>query len=218
MVHTEVLLHSRRRERALLAQKIQHAAPAFVLLFDGLQSLKAHAEWLSLVVAGAEILTSVLVLGSVARSMRNNLRAAADTAVHHHHGVDWIDLFLSAMLATEALAHWYETSHIRRPTLLLAITMLALGLSHGRLSARQMRRRGLLLTDDGISVGGRFFTRFTAPWDEIARIQIDDTHATIVKTDGVERRIDLADLRNRHEVALALQQAQRRLTDGATVA
>jgi len=216
MVHTEVLLHSRRRERALLAQKIQHAAPAFVLLFDGLQGLKAHAEWLSLAVAGAEILTSVLVLGSVARSMRNNLRAA-DTAVHHHQGVDWIDLFLSAMLATEVLAHWHETGHIRRPTLLLAVTMLALGLSHGRLGARQLRRRGLLVTDDGISVGGRFFTRFTARWNEIARIQIDDAQATIVKTDGVERRIDLADLRNRHEVALALQQAQRRLSGDATL-
>ena len=211
MSHTEVLLHSRRRERAVLVQKLQHAAPSIVLLFDGLHGVQADPHGFALALASAEIISSVLVIGSVIRALRH----AAGAHAPAHHGVDWIDLFLSGMLATEALAHWHETGHLRRPTLLLAITMLGLGLLHGRITARIMRRRALRLTEDGITIGRKFRSRFSASWNEIARIEIDATRATIVKTDGAERRIDLADLHNGHAVVLALRHAQQRLVERA---
>src|SRR6185295_1335564 len=86
----------------------------------------------------------------------------------HLHQVDWIDLFLAMMLFIEVGAHWFETARLRRPTLVLAVVTLAVGLLHGRLTTFMAKRRALRVTDEGITVGGKLFGRFTAAWAGIA--------------------------------------------------
>lgn len=202
-----VTIQSRRQERVFLFQQLQHAFPALVLFPDGLQRIANAPHGLSLALAIGEIVTSVLVAGSVVRALR---RVRAKHVVHEHHGVDWLDVFLSAMLVTEALVHRHETGHLPRPILLSAATMLMLGLLHGRMLAFRMRRRALRITEEGLTIGGKFFTRFTARWAEIATIDMDAAQARILTKDGRERKINLADSRNASGVTDALQIAKAR--------
>ena len=136
-----------------------------------------------------------VVMGSVVRGIRElRKRTAADHADHAgHHGIDWIDIFIGVMLSVEAYAKYAATQQIPRPTILLAVTMLTVGLLHGRLAAWGDRRRELRVSADGISVPGRFFRRLTLPWAEVASIETDDRAAVVTATDGRSQRIDLAD-------------------------
>ena len=71
---------------------------------------------------------------------------------------------LGLMLSVEAWSHWYETGRVQRPTLLLALTMVALGLLHGRMATAGRRRRVVRIGSDGVWIGERFFRRFAATW------------------------------------------------------
>ncbi len=203
----EVRLQSKRRERALTLQKLQHVVPAGALFYHGLSGMMADESTALLALALVEVLSSGLVIGAFARSLRHKLRPAAHAAAHH--GVDWVDIFLGGMLITEAISHWHHTQHWQRPTLLLAVTTIGFGIFHGRLMHRQETRRALRISDDGVTVGGRFFTRFTATWPEIDRIEISETLARIVTRAGGERRFNLTDLQNPAELIAGLQAAQR---------
>jgi hypothetical protein len=204
-----VPIRSRRRARGLLLQKLQHAAPSVVLLGDGLTRLgrgdTGAGFWLGL----AEVAIGAVVIGSFIRAMRG---AKQNVAAPHggHHGPDWLDLFLGAMLIVEAVVHQHETGHLPRPTLLMAAVMVVLGLAHGRIATAGERRRSLQVSDAGVTVGGRFFTRFTASWDEIADVRIDAREAAVVTRDGRTRRFNLADISNLHEVQPVLEQIASR--------
>ena len=85
-----VPLHSRRRKRAQLGQKLQHVIAAAGLFFSGLQSLTAHAEGLERVLAVAGMLTAGLLIGAFAREVRGIGRGHSR---HHAHSIDWMDIF-----------------------------------------------------------------------------------------------------------------------------
>jgi len=228
---TFVRLESRRRERAQAVQRFQHAIPAFALLYEGWHGVTTGERGFGLALAICEIASSALLLGSVARSLRAARRgrtaaahdgapppdAYAHDAVDPHvaHGIDWVDIFAAGVLSVEAWSQWYTRHHIARPTILLAATTLAMGLLHGRLAGRIARRRALRLTDQGLAIGGRFFRRFSARWDEIDRIDIGDDEATITTMTGRSRRIDLADLRNATAVRSLLYAARARRAPSA---
>src|SRR5438876_837622 len=95
----EIPIQSKRRERVLLFQKVQHALPSFVLLGDGVQGLQGEHGW-PLGLALAEIIVSVAVIASVTRTLRHLTKSRAHGPAHT--GIDWIDIFLSAMLTIEA--------------------------------------------------------------------------------------------------------------------
>ena len=210
-----VPIRSRRRARGLLLQKLQHAVPSVVLLGDGLTRLgrgdTGAGFWLGL----AEIAVSALVIGSFVRTVRGARQNAAAPHAHGQHGPDWLDLFLAAMLVVEAVVHQHETGHLPRPTVVMAAVMVVLGLAHGRIAAAGERRRSLQVSDAGITVGGRFFTRFVASWDEIADVRIDAREAAVVTRDGRTRRFDLADISNLDEVQPVLEDIARRHRDRA---
>jgi hypothetical protein len=214
MPDVSIELQSRRKDRAELVQKVQHVVPAVVLLFAGLQSLAAGVAGIERAIAAVEIVTCVLIVGAFARRVRA-MRQGTHVRSHgaRGHGVDWIDIFVSAMLAVEVWEHWHATGHIRRPTVLLSATMLVLGLGHGRLQASLLRRSALRITDAGIKIGSRlrWLRAFSASWSEIARIDLSDTSVRIVLKSGRMRRINLADLRNADEVRDAIRAAARRL-------
>jgi hypothetical protein len=123
-----VPLRSKRRERAVLLQKTQHAAPGVMLLIAGLQSFGGGAHGFALALATFEIISSGLLLGTVGLAIRKARRpAVAEHVPHLHHGVDWIDIFAAGVLFAEAAERWHLTRHVARPTLLTAVVLLAVG-------------------------------------------------------------------------------------------
>ena len=54
---------------------------------------------------------------------------------HIDTGIDWIDIFLVGMLFTEVWAKYLETSHIDRPTVLLAVVVMFFGVFGGKFIA-----------------------------------------------------------------------------------
>jgi hypothetical protein len=208
MTDVVIELQSRRRDRAALVQKIQHVAPAVAVLFAGLQTLRSGGDGVGGVIAVAEIVTGALIVGAFARNLRA-WRRGAHARPHgpHAHGVDWVDLFVSAMLAVEVWEHWHTTGHIRRPTVLLSAATLILGLLHGRFMAAAQRRSALRITDAGVRVGFSKLRSFSASWPEIAGIDVSDTRARVVLKSGRTRDINLSDLHNAAEVSAAIRAA-----------
>jgi hypothetical protein len=131
-----------------LIQKIQHSVPALYLLGEGLRWLREGAGGWYLALAGAEIVTAsavVLLLIKEARHVRKTLALVrANEPPVFHFGVDAIDLWLGAMCFTEVWAHWMESGHIRRPTVLLGIVLIALGLWGGKIYRRRLVRKGVI--------------------------------------------------------------------------
>lgn len=204
-------LLSRRRERGQLLQKLQHVIPAIPLLGAGIQGLIHGERGFALALAVAEIVTSALLLRSTAKELIA-LRSSHGSEHTAHHGVDWFEIFAAGVLTVEALEHWHTHSHLPRPSFLMAAVTLFLGLFHGRIAAFSSRRRSLLIDETGIRLGGRFiFSRHVFPWQDLARLEVDDREARLVARNGRKKRIDLKDLRNESEVREALMSAQARL-------
>jgi hypothetical protein len=208
MTVSSVPVRYHRQRRGQLIQKLQHAVPSVMLLQDGFHRLTGELHVQSVALGVAELVSSGLVIGSMIRAIKR-LRAA-DT--HHAHGVDWIDTFLGAMLAVEALMHQQETGHLPRPTVLVAILTLGIGIFHARLSAWGDRRRALHVTGDGVSLPGRPFRyrRLFLPWSRVAAIDIDERSARVQSISGDERRFDLADAVHADALRAALTEAQAR--------
>ena len=192
-------------------QKLQHAVPSIVVLGDGIEHLTHDPHGASLALGVAEVGVSVLVIGSVIRGFRRLRSQMAGTGqghAHAHHAVDWIDLCLAAMLAVEAVAKYAANGHIARPTILLAVTMLVVGLAHGCIAAWGDRRRELRIDEAGISIPGRFFRRHTLSWAEIASFDLTDTVAVITPVAGKTQRINLADVMQPAAIREALADAR----------
>ena len=205
----------RRAERGLFFQKLQHAVPSIVVLGDGLEHLSHNPAGAELALGVVEVGAALLVMGSVVRGFRTLIKqtAAGVDAPHAHHGVDWIDLFIALMLSVEAYAKYHATHHIPRPTILLAVTMFVVGMTHGRIAAWGDRRRHLRVSAEGISLPVRPFSRMTLTWPEVSSIDIDDRSATVVAIDGRTQRLDLSDMLHAGAVRDALMQANRFLDD-----
>ena len=159
----------------MLLPKLQHVVPAALLLYQGISRLMHERHGWSLLLAAAEVVVSVLVTGAFLRQVRaaRSTRAVDGHEGHASHGVDWVDVLIGAMLGVEVWAHWHETGHIKRPTVLTAVGIFAVGLLHGQIAARAGRRQVLTIDDAGIAVGGRPFQKFRATWDELAAVEID---------------------------------------------
>jgi hypothetical protein len=213
-----VPLLSKRIDTARLIQKAQHVIPAVPLLMHGLARLGHEGDGWSRLLGVAEAATSALVLVAFVRQARATRLAARashdDGADHGHaaHGIDWVDLCLGGMLAIEVWAHWHESGHIKRPTVLLAAAMVIIGLAHGRIAAWGARRRSLRVDDHGIHVPSlRFSGRFDATWDQLAAIDVGDAEARLARHDGTSRTLNLRDLHHAGAVREALAVARLRL-------
>src|SRR4051794_32830500 len=134
---TEIVvpLLSRRRQRAALVQKFQHVVAGVFLLFQGLTTLGRHPDGAELAIAIVEVVTSAALMAATVRALRRRRRPAGGAAGPAHHGVDWMDVLIAAVLGAEALEHWPPAHPLPRPTILLAVSLLASGLLHGRLAA-----------------------------------------------------------------------------------
>jgi hypothetical protein len=132
----------RRRARARLAQKLQHAVPGSVLLGDGVKAVTHGAEGWHLALGITELVVSVVVFVALLRAFRAlNAQIKAGGVPHLHVGIDWVDMFLGGMLFTEVWAKYAENGHIARPTILLAFVMIFFGLFGGKF-IKWKRREG----------------------------------------------------------------------------
>jgi hypothetical protein len=207
-----VPLRYRSSQRGLFLQKLQHALPSIVVLNDGLAHLSHDPHGVELALGAFEVGAAILVMGSVVHGVRQLIKHTAADA-HPHHGVDWIDLFIGVMLSVEAYAKYHATAHIPRPTILLAVVMLTIGMLHGRLAAWGDRRRELRVGPEGISVSGKRFARMTLAWLDVASIELGDRYATITAISGRSQRIDLSDVLQPTAVRDALMTARTFLDD-----
>ncbi len=197
-------------------QHLQHAVPAVALLVTGIQGLSEPATGGALSLAVVEVVSSGLLLISLARHLRHSFVPPAGGHHHAHPGrVDWVAIWTGSMLLAEAWERWHVAHHVARPIILLAAVTLTMGLAHARVTRWSLGRRALRVSDDGLRIGGPPWRRFRAAWGDITEITITETDA-IIHTPHRSRRIRLSDLDNRDEVRAALEQARRRVvTSGA---
>ena len=205
-------LQSKKRDLALTLQKLQHVVPALPLLGHGLERLGhgAHLD-ASLALGVAEVVVSSLVLVAFVRHLRT-LRGGghADHGEHAAHGIDWVDLLIGVMVATEVWAHWHETGHIKRPYVVLAVGMITLAFLHPWIAGGAARRQALKIDEEGLQIG-RPFRRFRATWAELAAVDIEPDLARLTRQDGTRFEVNFRDLRNAAEVRAALEGARLRL-------
>jgi hypothetical protein len=212
-----VPLRSKRRERVVIVQKLQHAAPVLILLPAGLRAVGEGARGFALALAIFEIVSSVLLIGSFFAAIRKARRPVDHGHLPHpHHGPDWIDVATAAVLFAEAAERYHLTHHVARPTILLGLVLLTIGLLHGRIVRRAEKRFTLRVEDGGLFVGGKPFRAIRAPWDEVAAIEVGARFATIKLRGGRERKLDLADLEGAQHVRHALTDAQSRAAAART--
>ena len=202
-------LLSKKRRRAMTAQKLQHLIPALPLLAAGTDALHRGVHGWELVLALFAIATSVLLLGTVVREIRSRRSAAP---AHVPHGVDWFHVFAAGVIAAEAAERWHQTHHWPRPLLLTAAITLGLGLFHARMDASIRRRRSLRLSDEGVAFSTRPFHAFRAQWPDLTSIEIGTRPAAFRKRAGDPERLDLGDLENAEQVRGALEDARLRLS------
>jgi hypothetical protein len=132
---TTTVTPARQRRRAVgrLLQKVQHALPGILLMSEGVHSLQAGAHGWHLALAIAEVATSAVVFIALIKAIRQLRDQTRGGAVPHlHTGIDWVDIFLGVMVFTEAWAKYVETGHIARPTILLGVVMVVLGVFGGK--------------------------------------------------------------------------------------
>lgn len=202
----------RRVQRGQFLQKLQHAIPSFIVLSDGLDHLQHNPQGVELALGFAEVLVAVLVIGSVARGFRKLFaKGASSEHAGAAHDVDWIDIFLGAMLLVEAFAKFHATARLPRATILLGVVLITVGILHGRIAKWGDRRLQLTVDDTGISVPGRFLRRLTLAWPEVAEITIGPATARVIAVDGRDQSLDLSDAINRDAIRQLLAEAKARL-------
>jgi hypothetical protein len=214
----------------LLRELLESAPAAVTLLFAGADGLRAAGAGLAdRAIAVAEIASSAWMLALLRREVRETLGSGHDTEAEHHAGaaapptlptleeelgqVDWAGVAGAAMLGVEALQHWRQTHHVQRPVVLLALTTLYLA-TGGRLTlARVIRRRigsrrpRLALSPEGIEYRGSRRRRFTAPWDDVARVEHDAERLRITLRDGGVRELLARDHVQGHRLMAAVGHA-----------
>lgn len=207
MADTVVPFLSRRRERAVLGQKLPYVLGALVLFGAGVVRIGGETRTAGLVLAGLEVLASCLVLFAFVRVAFRAVRAKTEDLLAARHGPDWVDLFLAGMFAVDTFAQHAETGHWSGPTMVMTATMLVAGLAHGPITALARRRLGLHFSNKGVRIGRRL-RRFTATWAELKPIAVGERWAALETLDGRTYRIDLHDLGNAQQVRDALREVE----------
>lgn len=215
-----VPLQSRRQQRVLLVQKLQHVLPAAVLLAAGLQEFTAEPHGWALVLAITEIVVGLLMLAALTKTAyasRHLLKRTADaahTAHHAHSEIEWENFIAAALVLAEGWEHrMHGGHHFPRPAILAAAVLVVTGLLNGRIMRMATRRRSLRVSDEGLYVPGRRFKarKIDAKWADVASIDIGERWAVVKTRTGRTRRLDLLDLLAPAAVRDALDEAQKRL-------
>jgi len=205
-------LLSRRGERWILLLRVSDALAAGALFNDGVQRFGYAMQPYSWALAAAELLASMIVLGTIVSAVVSTLRQRP----HHSErvgvlAISWTDLSLSGMFAIDALGDYLETGRWSPFSVLVSVAMFVMAFMRAPIVSFVQRRRGLRMTKRGLRIGGRLRV-FAADWGELESINVGDRFAVLQPTEGRECRIDLIDLINERQVRAALGEAEVRRT------
>lgn len=190
-MHRVIRLRSRRYERVLRTQALQHALVGFTLLLTGLDGLR-RPEGSSLL-AGFEILSGLLLFLAAAREVRG--RRHGGGAV-----VSIVDILAGVAATAEGLHRAHRGSHaLHFVYYALAAVMLLRGALHGRIAGirrLELDPRGFMLRNSPFrSVRGR--------WRDLHDVRDTPEAIEFTLADGPPRRFSLSDLENAEEARKA---------------
>ena len=203
-----IYFEDKRRERAQLGTKVQHALGGVPLLLSGIQNFREVAE---VPVALLEIGIAVVVLTAFIKEVRAVLRPNAHSGHGSHSVVGWFDLAAAVLLIFEAFHSPHQKAAYLRPQFLSGVVTLGLGLFHGKLHAYQKRKCYLELNDSGLHCRLNRFRRFFIPRQQLASIDVEPTRVVFRRTDGKRHTLPLSRLHNAEAVRAELVNYQRTL-------
>jgi hypothetical protein len=192
----------RRVQRMFLVRDVSDSFPAAVTLF-GAGALKLGDPSASAgqrVLAVAELASSAWMIFFVGRRVRAVVRRREATHVapaaslrdlaEEHGRVEWSGVAGAVMLGVGLWQHWTETGRVQRPVLLVALFTLFMATRGRLLIARAVqgrfgdRRPRLALSAEGIDYRATRRRRFSARWDEVARVEHDAAAVAFALHDG----------------------------------
>lgn len=187
MSAAEVLpIRSRRFERALRVQTVQHLFAAVLLITTALTHLtdpKNHHYVLPVL----ELVTGAVLIGM----------AIYEKVRKRHTKMGWVELAGAAMTFVEAIAKLNEP---HRPLFYVLsfvppVMLLVLGLFH-----EQIRRRPSLKVDDeGFEMRLRVLFKRRVPWSGVSSYRITPTHVEFAREDGSTKRLRITDIVEREQ-------------------
>ena len=175
---------------------------------------------------------------TVAIPLHSRRRARAGAVQHVQHAIPAAGLAVAGTQAIQAGAHGFELGLAIAAVVTSGVLIVAVARhlrepaiaphSHGhRIGWVDIFASAMLFTEalERWRVSGRLWTpttltrgpfrrRFSARWDDVAAIDINDREALIQTLQGVHQRINLADLANAADVIAALRDARQRLRAG----
>lgn len=192
-----VYLHSRRFQKALKLQGVQHGLAGAIMAQAGVELIQ-QAEPLSRLLGAFEIAAGVALFVAVAREIRSKVPAG-------HHAVNSVDVFAAVSLVGEAL-HRLHRGMRHLPIALAYTGLAAITLLRGLYLSRLLRRRRVELDGDGMLFATRRFGVKSVAWGDVDQIRIDAAAIQINVAGGVAHMIRLADVINADEVREAVRE------------
>jgi hypothetical protein len=205
-------LDDKRKRLGVWWQKLQHAVGGVPLLLAGVHRLESSGRADPLAIA--EIVVAGALLVMLARDLRaevagrsSSSHAPAHSHGHPHAGPNWFDVVAGVMLIIESVQASHEGGKpfYARPNFLLGIVTLVIGLLHGRIARRAMKRREIHFDDSGIRARLGRFRSFAVPWSEIRNITITAKNA-VIQTAAGSHTISFGRYRNAEQIRRALDE------------
>ena len=199
MQPTIIALQDRRRALLSRFEAIQQGAAGFVLIAAGYGRLETAAQGTA-VFGGALIAAGLLLLWVAIRELVGK--------------VPWHPGLLNLAAGVALLTEWGVTlaadgGKIIKPSLVMALISLGLGLGHRRLHHRRITARSLRLDAQGLSFHLNPIRNFAVRWDDLASISVQPAEILFQRRSGRRHRIPLGRLDNAGEVVDAVIAASR---------
>jgi hypothetical protein len=198
MQPTTILLEDKRGKVRDRFEAAQQFGAAVVLIMAGFGRLRSTVDapsgfGVALIAAGA------LLAWAAMREMRGRGTG--------HPGL--VNLLAGVALLTEWAIMVADHGRWFRPSLLMGLTSLGLGIFHRPLDAKRRSLRALRMDDEGLSFRLNRFTRFTLRWAELSWIGLEPAEIRFQHRGRRQDRVALRRLGNAPEVVAALSAAAR---------
>ncbi len=144
-------------------------------------------------IAAASVVAGVLLLGAVAREIRE-MRSGAPEG-----GISWVNVFAAAVMCAELVQRYEDRGRIFRPLAVAAALSLVTAFLQPHIQRRQAAQRQVRVDDGGVTVRLGPLRRFHAPWDEIVALRRDGGSLRVELRSGKTRALRLRPFTNRDE-------------------
>jgi hypothetical protein len=195
-----VYLDDKRRQRAQIVSKIQHAVAGVPLLMIGMEKLSSGEE---LPIAIAEVALAAIVLATFVLELRAAIRHTKHGTAQSHPKVGWFDLAAGALLIYEATHGAHHKPFYLRAQFISGVVTIALGLLHHRLQHAFGKKRYFKIDDDGIE-HKLMFRSWSIRWNQLKAVDLTSKEAVFERVDGERHKVNLGRLHNHEAVRRAV--------------